>query len=175
MGKALVQNCQVFDFAPYNAISAGEAEGSVQIDCSPCRPCRTILANRPCNAVDHQTGRFHVQKRGYLRLSFESLLFEHAESVVVDVRATTVTVLVNLEPFDQSTVCSPLNTLVHPRTTVPLLIDRDTEGLTTAIVLSIDERDIISLGVLRELLGTGHSCRSGSNNEDPFPGLLGPG
>lgn len=103
------------------------------------------------------------------------MLFEHAEGVVVDVRATTMMMLANPKPSDLSPVCSPLNTLIHPRTTVPLLIDGNTEGLTTAIVLSIDERDIISLGVLRELLGTGHSCRSGSDNEDPFPGLLGPG
>jgi len=65
-----------------------------------------------------------------------------------------------------------LHTLVEERRAVLLLVDRDRERLTTAVVLRLDDGHVEPVGVVRQLLGASHAGGAGSHDEDPLLGLL---
>lgn len=62
-------------------------------------------------------------------------------------------------------VAAPLNTLIQPASPMLLLVNRNTEGLSTAIIDSINERDVKVVGVIGKVVRTRHACRAGSNNQ----------
>jgi hypothetical protein len=61
-----------------------------------------------------------------------------------------------------------LYTLIHPLATKSFLVDGNAKSLTTAVTLRLYQSHIESIGMLTELLGAGHPCRTSTDNEDTF-------
>ena len=76
-----------------------------------------------------------------------TLSCEHGHGMVEDIAAT-------------------LDTLVKPACSIPVLLDGDRECLATTVVHSVDECYLEFLGVLREVICTGHARGTGSNDEN---------
>lgn len=55
-------------------------------------------------------------------------------------------------------VASTLNTLIHPFCSIFLLVNRYAEGLSATIILRLDQGNIESVWVHRQLVGARHAC-----------------
>tara|TARA_R110002003_G_scaffold207_1_gene15956 strand:+ start:21863 stop:22051 length:189 start_codon:yes stop_codon:yes gene_type:complete len=55
-------------------------------------------------------------------------------------------------------VASTLNALIQPCSSMALFVDWDGKRLSTAIIYSVDKSNVEFLGMLRQVVSTGHSC-----------------
>jgi hypothetical protein len=90
----------------------------------------------------------------FYRIRTKALPCKHRQSVMEDIAST-------------------LNALIHPAGAKPILIQRNAECLSTAIIDCVDDGYVELVGVLSQMVSTGHAGSSSSNDEHSLSLILG--